>query len=131
MVVIFSGLKRALLIDFWSYQIKGIDEVLEGLLSYSQRHFSRMDRHVTSTFLVNYTLTGMSVIEPETDTRVMDDKSLMHSVGDDENGTLIQELEDEEQKQTSQGLKEKAVSKKRKSKKSKDGVNKKVKGSSL
>ncbi|PQM41217.1 transducin beta-like protein 3 [Prunus yedoensis var. nudiflora] len=111
-------------------EIKGIDEVLEGLLSYSQRHFSRMDRHVTSTFLVNYTLTGMSVIEPETDTRVMDDKSLMHSVGDDENGTLIQEPEDEEQKQTSQGLKEKAVSKKRKSKKSIDGVNKKVKGSS-
>ncbi|CAN6569779.1 unnamed protein product [Malus baccata var. baccata] len=109
-------------------EIKGIGEILEGLLSYSQRHFSRMDRHETNTYLVNYTLTGMSVIEPDTDTRVLHDRSLMHSSADDEKGTLINEPEDVERK-TSQRLKEEAATKKRKSKKSKDGstCNKKVK----
>ena len=47
-------------------QIKGIAELLEGLLPYSQRHFIRVDRFVRSTFLLDYTLTGMSVVEPET-----------------------------------------------------------------
>ncbi|RYR77503.1 hypothetical protein Ahy_A01g001990 isoform B [Arachis hypogaea] len=46
-------------------QIKGIGELLEGLIAYSQRHFVRIDRLVRSTFLLNYILSGMSVIEPE------------------------------------------------------------------
>lgn len=46
-------------------QMKGIGELLEGLIPYSQRHFSRVDRLERSTFLLDYTLAGMSVIEPE------------------------------------------------------------------
>ncbi|XP_031502912.1 protein TORMOZ EMBRYO DEFECTIVE [Nymphaea colorata] len=46
-------------------EIKGIGELLEGLVSYSQRHFSRMDRLVRSTFLLDYVLTEMSVICPD------------------------------------------------------------------
>ncbi|WCJ27775.1 Transducin beta-like protein 3 [Euphorbia peplus] len=46
-------------------EIKGIGELLEGLIPYSQRHFSRIDRLVRSTFLVDYTLTGMSVVDPD------------------------------------------------------------------
>ncbi|XP_031380718.1 transducin beta-like protein 3 [Punica granatum] len=46
-------------------KIKGIGELLEGLIPYSQRHFSRIDRLVRSTYLLDYTLMGMSVIEPE------------------------------------------------------------------
>lgn len=45
--------------------MKGIGEVLEGLIPYSQRHFTRVDRLERSTFLLDYTLTAMSVIEPE------------------------------------------------------------------
>ncbi|PIN23520.1 WD40-repeat-containing subunit of the 18S rRNA processing complex [Handroanthus impetiginosus] len=46
-------------------EMKGIGELLEGLIPYSQRHFSRIDRLERSTFLLDYTLTGMSVVEPE------------------------------------------------------------------
>ncbi|KAL0304567.1 UNVERIFIED_CONTAM: Transducin beta-like protein 3 [Sesamum radiatum] len=46
-------------------EMKGMGEVLEGLIPYSQRHFSRIDRLERSTYLLDYTLTGMSVIEPE------------------------------------------------------------------
>lgn len=48
-------------------QIKGISELLEGLIPYSQRHFSRVDRLVRSTFLLDYTLTRMSVVDPDVD----------------------------------------------------------------
>lgn len=46
-------------------EMKGIGEVLEGLIPYSQRHFTRIDRLERSAFLLDYTLTAMSVIEPE------------------------------------------------------------------
>ncbi|GMH31616.1 hypothetical protein Nepgr_033460 [Nepenthes gracilis] len=49
-------------------EVRGIGELLEGIIPYSQRHFSRFDRLERSTFLLDYTLTGMSVVEPETDT---------------------------------------------------------------
>ncbi|XP_039142084.1 transducin beta-like protein 3 [Dioscorea cayenensis subsp. rotundata] len=47
-------------------EIKGIGELIEGILPYSKRHFTRMDRHVRNTFLLDYTLTQMKVLEPET-----------------------------------------------------------------
>ncbi|KAL0918183.1 hypothetical protein M5K25_010177 [Dendrobium thyrsiflorum] len=46
-------------------EIKGISELLEGLIPYSQRHFSRIDRLVRSSYLLDYILNEMSVIEPE------------------------------------------------------------------
>ncbi|KAL8159910.1 hypothetical protein V2J09_001447 [Rumex salicifolius] len=50
-------------------KIKGIGELLEGLIPYSQRHFSRIDRLERSTFLLDYALVGMSVMEPQTNGR--------------------------------------------------------------
>ncbi|OVA02911.1 WD40 repeat [Macleaya cordata] len=60
-------------------EIKGINELLEGLIPYSQRHFSRIDRLIRSTLLLDYTLHGMSVIEPETDGRASNGDSLLRS----------------------------------------------------
>lgn len=47
-------------------EVKGVSELLEGLIPYSQRHYSRIDRLVRSSFLLDYILTGMSVLDPET-----------------------------------------------------------------
>ncbi|CAH9146703.1 unnamed protein product [Cuscuta epithymum] len=46
-------------------EIKGIGELLEGIIPYSQRHFNRVDRLERSTYLLDYMLTSMSVIEPK------------------------------------------------------------------
>lgn len=46
-------------------EIKGIGELLEGIIPYSQRHFNRIDRLERSAYLLDYTLTRMSVIEPQ------------------------------------------------------------------
>ncbi|PKA58862.1 Dynein assembly factor with WDR repeat domains 1 [Apostasia shenzhenica] len=50
-------------------EIKGISELLEGFIPYSQRHFSRIDRLVRGSFLLDYTLNAMSVMEPENPTQ--------------------------------------------------------------
>ncbi|CAI9095529.1 OLC1v1031510C1 [Oldenlandia corymbosa var. corymbosa] len=102
-------------------EIRGIRELLEGLIPYSQRHYSRIDRLQRSTFLLDYTLTGMSVIEPETvesDTkennakRSKDEENPTQAEGQ-ENGALEEEMM--------------ASQKKRKSRKPKDVAYKKVK----
>ncbi|URD82085.1 Utp13 specific WD40 associated domain [Musa troglodytarum] len=51
-------------------EVKGVGELLEGLIPYSQRHFSRIDRFVRSTFLLDYVLTRMSVVDPEEETNL-------------------------------------------------------------
>ncbi|KAJ8446087.1 hypothetical protein Cgig2_017589 [Carnegiea gigantea] len=61
-------------------EVRGIGELLEGLIPYSQRHFSRIDRLERSTFLLDYTLMGMSVIEPEGDIRQIDNRSSQEEV---------------------------------------------------
>lgn len=45
-------------------KIPGMHDVVEALLSYTQRHFVRMDRLVRSTFLLDYTLASMNVLMP-------------------------------------------------------------------
>ena len=45
-------------------KIPGAQDLLEALLSYTQRHFVRMDRLVRSTFLLDYTLASMNVLMP-------------------------------------------------------------------
>ncbi|KAJ4811561.1 Transducin beta-like protein 3 [Rhynchospora pubera] len=100
-------------------EIKGISELLEGLIPYSQRHFNRIDRLVRSTFLLDYTLTRMSVLDPDSDSLstvedpiFSDNKTL--SLNDDQNHqNNIQE--------------ETLTSKKRKSNKSKKRLEKKAK----
>ena len=47
-------------------QIQGIGVLLEGIVPYSQRHFSRVDRLLRSTFLVDYILSSMHVLSPDT-----------------------------------------------------------------
>ena len=98
------------------FQIKGIRELLEGLIPYTQRHFSRVDRLVRSTFLLDYTLAGMSVIEPDqqTESKV---EPLLHSETNSPDDGI------EEQDHTEKNV----PSKKRKSNKSKYSSHKKVK----
>ncbi|MFS8019061.1 putative small-subunit processome, Utp13 protein [Helianthus anomalus] len=97
-------------------EMKGIGELLEGLILYSQRHYIKIDRLERSTFLLDYTLNGMSIVEPETG--VVDDpkdESLMEVVGQ---GQEPAGEEDDLKKRSS---------KKRKSHKL-NGGNKKIKG---
>ncbi|KAJ8762065.1 hypothetical protein K2173_006667 [Erythroxylum novogranatense] len=98
-------------------EIRGIQELLEGLIPYSQRHFSRIDRLVRSTFLVDYTLNGMSVMEPKFPAAEHQQRAIIK----DADVMTLADNDDEEQ-QTSDLLR----SKKRKSNKSKEG-SKKVK----
>ncbi|KAK0578329.1 hypothetical protein LWI29_008698 [Acer saccharum] len=95
-------------------EIKGIAELVEGLIPYSQRHFSRIDRLVRSTFLLDYTLTGMSVIEPNSDAQQVKSNSLIRS--DESSANEQADLNSE-----------KAAPKKRKSQKALNGSQKKVK----
>ncbi|PIA55623.1 hypothetical protein AQUCO_00700140v1 [Aquilegia coerulea] len=103
-------------------EIKGISELLESLIPYSQRHFSRIDRLIRSTLLLDYTLSAMSVIEPE---------------GEDKASKVISVLQQEEVNEpvvddvSQLGIKEKKSSKKRKSGKSRSGAEKKVRESAF
>ncbi|CAK9162648.1 unnamed protein product [Ilex paraguariensis] len=65
-------------------EIRGFGELLEGLIPYCQRHFSRIDRLERSIFLLDYCLTGMSVIELEMEEKEIEDKSVKHSNEADE-----------------------------------------------
>ncbi|KAL2556453.1 Transducin family protein/WD-40 repeat family protein [Forsythia ovata] len=104
-------------------EIKGIGELLEALIPYSHRHFSRIDRLERSTFLLDYTLTGMSVIEPEMDGRELKEEDVNRFENAEEQqlaGVALEEQNDNnEPKEISR--------KKRKSHKSKDGRHKKEK----
>ncbi|XP_010453841.1 PREDICTED: transducin beta-like protein 3 [Camelina sativa] len=93
-------------------QIKGIGELLEGLIPYSQRHYNRIDRFVRSSFLLDYTLGEMSVIDPETESEYPKDKKKEKEV------TAAIERDTEE-------LNQETPSRKRKSQKSKDRSSKK------
>ena len=97
-------------------QVKGIGELLEGLIPYSQRHFNRMDRFVRSSLLLDYTLGEMSVIDPETETEYRKDKKM-------EEVKVIASVSAMEQ--DSEGVDQKTPSRKRKSQRSKDKSNKK------
>ncbi|KAK7389072.1 hypothetical protein VNO78_23904 [Psophocarpus tetragonolobus] len=100
-------------------QIKGIGEFLEGLIPYSQRHFGRIDRLVRSTFLLDYILAGMSVIEPEAQSTESKAELLLQSEIDIPDQENVIEEKDHTHEIT--------ASKKRKSNKSKHGSHKKVK----
>ncbi|XP_026406605.1 transducin beta-like protein 3 [Papaver somniferum] len=97
-------------------EIKGISEILEGLVPYTQRHFSRADRLERSTLLLDYTLHGMSVIEPletnDSQRLPNGESALQHS---DELGEVL----NSEQTDTPTEAKQ-LSSKKRKSRKSKE-----------
>jgi hypothetical protein len=41
--------------------LTGLSELLDGLTVYTQRHMSRLDRLVRSTYLLDYTLASMKV----------------------------------------------------------------------
>jgi len=98
-------------------EIKGISELLEGLIPYSQRHFSRVDRLVRSTFLLDYTLMRMSVVDSDVDAGTIKDEMNGSSV---ENGELAEP-------RPASPVPEKSSKKRKSSKSSKKGKEKKVK----
>ncbi|XP_054807359.1 protein TORMOZ EMBRYO DEFECTIVE [Prosopis cineraria] len=100
-------------------QMKGIRELLEGLIPYTQRHYSRIDRLIRGTFLLDYTLTGMSVLEPEIQPTELKVHSLSHTENNHTDEYVILEQD---------RTQENAASKKRKSNKSKQSSRKKTKG---
>ena len=102
---------------FFPLQIKGISELLEGLIPYSQRHFSRVDRLVRSTFLLDYTLMRMSVVDPDVDAG---------TAKDDMNGSSVENDETAEAWPASP-VTEKSGKKRKQGKSSKKGKEKKVK----
>ena len=51
-------------------EVNGFAEVLDGLLSYSERHYARVDRLLRSTFLADYMLASMRVLQPLEDTHM-------------------------------------------------------------
>jgi U3 small nucleolar RNA-associated protein 13 len=95
-------------------QIKGISELLEGLIPYSQRHFSRVDRLVRSTFLLDYTLTRMSVLDPDMDA---------DTTKADMNGSSVENSEITERESALPVAGTEKSSKKRKSEKSNKDMN--------
>ncbi|KAL7145954.1 hypothetical protein ABFS83_06G008900 [Erythranthe nasuta] len=97
-------------------EMKNIGEVIEGLIPYSQRHFTRIDRLERSTFLLDYTLTRMSVIEPEKGTKPTVDKGEKKKLNDAAPNTADDDMESEDM-----------PVKKRKSRKSQDRKQKKAK----
>lgn len=105
-------------------EIKGINEVLEGLIPYSQRHFNRIDRLIRSTLLLDYTLSAMSVIEPENEVKTLKEGPVLR---DEEVNDPPVKDESEIDVQTPSEIKEKKSSKKRKSGKSRTGAEKKAK----
>lgn len=121
-------------------EIKGVSELLEGLIPYSQRHFSRIDRLVRSTFLLDYILTKMSVIDPETGALPTKEESMLLSENDlkvDHGFPKVSNQIDGTSYETGSSdqiliseMGEKVASRKRKSSKSKRGTQKKVKSGS-
>ncbi|GJT40801.1 protein FAR1-related sequence 5 [Tanacetum coccineum] len=63
-------------------EMKGVRELLKGLISYSQRHYTRIDGFKRSTFLMDYILNGMLIIEP-----------VMGAVDDPKNESLVDPIE--------------------------------------
>ncbi|KAM7273147.1 hypothetical protein ACFE04_027811 [Oxalis oulophora] len=113
-------------------EIKGIREMLEGLIPYSQRHLSRIDRLLRNTFFLNYILAQMSVLEPETVVgKLKDQPSSLPSEMKDVQDMTLDENGDEESKQASEEPAEEVILTKRKSQKHKDSSRKKVSFSRL
>ncbi|CAM6091154.1 unnamed protein product [Calypogeia fissa] len=57
-------------------EIPGIRELLEGILPYSQRHLSRVDRLNRSAFLLDFILSSMSSVVPDENRQFLGDKIL-------------------------------------------------------
>lgn len=75
--------------------MKGIGELLEGLMPYSQRHYTRIDRLQRSTYLLDYTLNGMSVLEPETnDTELKNNENVKETAAPEQEGDDYLETND-------------------------------------
>lgn len=95
--------------------MKGIGELLEGLMPYSQRHYTRIDRLQRSTYLLDYTLNRMSVIEPErNDTEPKNNKDTKETAAPEDESDAYTETRD-------------ASTKKRKTRKSGDKKQKRTK----
>ncbi|ONK81979.1 uncharacterized protein A4U43_C01F34870 [Asparagus officinalis] len=115
-------------------EVKGVCELLEGLIPYSQRHFSRVDRLVrSSTFLLDYVLVRMSVLDPDINATSSKSEAILPSdnrLVSSNNGQIDHKSTNEngsDDKMSLPEMEEKASSKKRKSSKSKKSGEKKAK----
>ncbi|XP_010240890.1 PREDICTED: transducin beta-like protein 3 [Nelumbo nucifera] len=107
-------------------EIKGVGELLEGVIPYSQRHFNRLDRLIRSTYLLDYTLNAMSVIEPETDSRKLKGESVVCLDEKETNDISLENNENKDEKEVFEEMNE-VSARKRKSRKSRGGKGKKAK----
>ncbi|CAI5996902.1 unnamed protein product [Closterium sp. NIES-65] len=57
-------------------QIPGIGEILDGLQPYTQRHLARLERVLRSSYLVDYTLAALTMLQPTADLAVHADVAL-------------------------------------------------------
>lgn len=100
-------------------EIKGISELLEGLMPYAQRHFSRIDRLVRSSYLLDYILNEMSVIEPENGALQSSETSVLSNYEDvnEESEPISPDVEDKvsSKKRKTNKLKKASSAKKAKS----------------
>ncbi|KAG9304393.1 hypothetical protein G9A89_019955 [Geosiphon pyriformis] len=56
-------------------KIKGIKEILDGLIPYSERHFQRLDSLITDSFILDYTLQAMDLWNPTATPALVTDAS--------------------------------------------------------
>ncbi|CAI2166110.1 17730_t:CDS:10 [Funneliformis geosporum] len=45
-------------------KINGIKDILDGMLSYTERHYQRLDRLVTDSYIIDYSLHSMDLLDP-------------------------------------------------------------------
>ncbi|XP_059305449.1 protein TORMOZ EMBRYO DEFECTIVE-like isoform X1 [Lycium ferocissimum] len=107
-------------------KIKVGEELLEGVSAYTRRHFNRLDRLERESFILDYILASMSVIEPEGNEEKFENKDATLSTAAD--SEQLSEIAPTEQDQHHEDIKEKKSSKKRKLHISTDVAGKKVKG---
>jgi len=67
---------KAILTTFPAHELAGINvlpEILAGIFPYAERHFDRLDRLYTSSYLLDFALSSMGSLEEETHTTLQED----------------------------------------------------------
>lgn len=88
--------------------VSGIGTLLEGLQAYTSRHYSRINRIIQSTYLVDYTLATMNVLVPEVPD-ISEQVISQGAMGDEEelvNTTKTVQLESDDSDESTSSLKD-------------------------
>ncbi|OIS97439.1 hypothetical protein A4A49_52940 [Nicotiana attenuata] len=89
--------------------MKGIGELLEGVIAYTRRHFKRLDRLERDSFILDSNLASMLVIEPEGNEEKFENKDATLSTAVD--SEQLSEIAPMEQDQHHADIKEKIIQK--------------------